>query len=200
MGDIESFCPGKTHSRLKNIAGRRQGHLGKRAHIFDMIQKIKAADDIVMGADHLAGQLHEVDGLGLVSQNVGGADQNLFGSFRGKAVPFLGLGKRIGHVGQHGHVKMGAAAVFQRKKSALIEIRPDQAVFGQPEAIAAVGLGDVPAGGVGEMDMITVAHLVQKGLAVPSGIAVFLPLIRDNLGQNRMESAQALIGPAAVFA
>jgi hypothetical protein len=47
---------------------------------------------------------------------------------------------------------MGAATILYGEESALIQIRADQAILRQPEAIAAIGLSNIPWGCVREMD------------------------------------------------
>ena len=110
-----------------------------------------------------------IPGLGFVAEHIGGPDQDLLEGPGGEFVPHCGFGKRVSHVGQHGHVKMGAAAVFQGEKTAPVQVGADNAVFGQSKTVAAVGLGDVPGGGVGEMDESGVPDIIQNGLAVVPG-------------------------------
>ena len=199
MGHVEAPGPGQGDGRLEDDARPRQGDLGKGIHVVDVIKEIKAADDVVVLADHLARQPHEIARLGLVAQHVGGANEQLLHGLGRKLVPLGRLGEGVGHVGHHGHVEVRAAAVFQREKAAVVEIRPDQLILGQPEAVAAVGLGDVAGGGVDEMDLAGVAHHVENGLAVAARIGAF-GRAQIGLGHVGREPAQAVVLPAPVLA
>ena len=158
LGDVEvmlhgeALGPGHGQRGLEDVARAGQGHLGEGPHVVDMVQEVEAADDVVMLVDHLAGLAHEIGGLGLVAQDVGGADEDLLQRLGGQLVPLGRLGERIGHVGQHGHVEVRPAAVLQREEPAVVEILGDEGILGQAEAVAAVGLRDVASGRVHEMD------------------------------------------------
>ena len=54
-----------------------QGHLGKGAHVLDVVQEVETADHVVVLVDHLAREAHQVPGLGFVAQHIGGADEDL---------------------------------------------------------------------------------------------------------------------------
>ena len=129
MLDIKALGPRKGEGGLEDHVLAIHDHFGDGTHVFHMVQEVEAAHHFVMIADHLAGEAHEVARLRRVAQHVGGTHQQLLERFGGKALPFLRLGEGIGHVGQHGHMEMGPAAVLDGEVTGIVQIGTDQAVF-----------------------------------------------------------------------
>ena len=64
---------------------------------------------------------------------------------------------------------MGAASIFNRKETALVQIGPDKNIFSKAKAIAAIGLGYVTAGCISKVDRARVAYSVKECLTIASG-------------------------------
>ncbi len=182
--DGEAPRPGKGHGRLEHHIPAAHDHFGQGAHVFHMIEKVETADNMVIVADRFARKPHEAARLRAVAEHVGGADEDLLERFRGEGVPGPRLGEGVGHVRQHGDMKMRAAAVFERKEAALVQVGADKFVFGQAEAVAAVGLGGVAGGGVRKVDAPGVAHIVKQGETVAVRVGRGRP---SRLGRQRRQ-------------
>ncbi len=98
---------------------------------------------------------------------------------------------------------VGAAAVLQGEEAAAVQVGADDAVFSQPEAVAAVGLGDVPGGGVGEVDHGVLAVGAQDVQDVVAGHVAGdagLEPGGDLGGRGGLEASHALVVASAVLA
>ena len=123
-----------------------------------------------MIADHFARQAHKIPWLRTVTEHIGRTDQQLLQGFRCKGIPLTRFPEWISHVGKHGHMEMGAAAVFNGKQTQIVQIRPDKPVFSQPHAVTVVRLGHVTCRGIRKMDLATVTDIIKQGTAVTTRI------------------------------
>ena len=197
---VKTLGPGHGDGGFENDVVAVKNHFGHGPHVFNMVQKVKAADDLVMVADHFSGLEHEVAGLRRVAQHVGGAHQKLLHGLGGKAVPFLRFGEGIGHVGQHGHVEVRAAAIFNGEVPHVVQIRANKPVLGEAEAVAGVGLGEVARCGVGKMHLPGITDVIQGSQTVALRIGRRLPpLRRSDGGHYRLKGAKTGRGIRAVF-
>ena len=131
-----------------------------------MVQKVEATYDLIVVANHFARFEHEVARLRRIPKHVGGTHQQLLEGFGRKAVPFLGFGEGVGHVGQHGHMEVRPAAVFEREKARIVKVGAHEPVFGKAQAVAGVGLREVAGCGVGKVHQPGITDIVQRGHAV----------------------------------
>ena len=166
MLDVKTLGPRHGNSGLEDNILAVHDHFGNGAHVFHMVQKVEATHDLIVVANHFARFKHEVARLRRIPKHVGGAHQQLLESFGRKAVPFLGFGEWVGHVGQHGHMKMRPAAVFEREKARIVKVGAHEPVFGKAQAVAGVGLREVAGCGVGKMHQPGIADVIQRGHAV----------------------------------
>lgn len=84
-------------------------------------------------------------------------------------------------VRHHGDVEVRAAAVLKGEEAAVVQIGPHEAIFGEAEAVAAVGLGAVAGGRVREVDATAVADVIKQchAVAVRIGRGLFAYFGRD---------------------
>ena len=118
MIHVEPLGPGHGQSRFKYHVPAGHDDFGNGPHVAYIVQKVETTHDLIVIADHFARDAHQITRLGRITQHIGGAHQNLLQGFRRELVPFLRFFERIGHIGHHGHMEMGAAPVFQRKEVA----------------------------------------------------------------------------------
>ena len=198
--DIEALGHGDGKGGFEDHVVTREGDFGQRAHIAHIVEEVEAADDLVIVADHFAGDVHHVAGLGRVAEHVGGAHEELLQRFGGEAVPGLRLGKGIGHVGHHGHMEVCAAAVLHGEEVAGVQIRADEGVFGKAEAVAGIGLRHVAGGGVREVNSLGIAQeFEQFGAAMGVG-AGRIAVGTGDVREHRIEFRQARGIHSAVLA
>ena len=198
--DVEALGPRKGDGGLEDHVLAVHDHFGDGAHVLHMVQEVEAAHHFVVIADHLAGQAHEVARLRRVAQHVGGAHQQLLERLGSEALPLLRFGEGIGHVGQHGHMEVGATAVLDGEVTGIVQVGTDQAVFGQAEAVAGVGLGEVTRRGIRKVHVAAVADEVQQGAAVALRIGRRLAAQLAGDGrQHRIEGTQTGRGDGTVF-
>ena len=165
-----------------------------------MVEEVEAAHHLVVVANHFSGFPHQVARLGRISQHVGGAHQQLLERLGREAVPLPGFSEGIGHVGHHGHMEVRAAAVLNGKIPHIVQIGADKPVFGQPEAVAGVGLGEIARRGVGEMHVAGIADVIQRRQPVALRIGRRLPPgRRADGGQHGFKRSEAGRGVRAVF-
>lgn len=198
---VKALGPGHGESRLEHAVLAVHDHFGEGQHVLHVVQEVKAADDLVVVADHLSRHLHGVLRLRLVAEHVGGTHEELLQGLGREAVPFLRFREGIGHIGEHGHMEMGAAAILDGEVAGVVEIRANEPVLARTHAVARVGLGDVARRRVGEMHPVGVADVVEERFPVAVRIRILLPalFIADD-GQVRPEGAEARRFPGAVLA
>ncbi len=196
----EAFGPREGNRGLEHHVPAVEGYFGEGTHVVNVVEEVEAADDLVIVADHFSRQPHEIFRLRAVAEHVGGADEDLLERFRGELVPLEGFGEGVGHVGHHGHMEVRPPAVFQREETAVVKIGPDEPIFGQPEAVAAVGLRAVAGGRVREVDAAAVAHVVEERQPVAARIGgrLLARLGRDGR-QDDFLTGQARRGVGAVL-
>ena len=191
MVDIKPLGIGKRQGRFENLVLAIHDNFRNRKHIGRFIQEIEAPNHVIMIADHLARQAHEVSWLRTVTEHIGRTDQQLFQGFRCESVPLTRFPERISHVGKHGHMEMSAPAIFNGKQTEIIQIRSDQPVFSQTHAITVVRLGHVACCGIRKMDFSAVTYIIKQCTTVATRIRRRLTLgLRSNFRQYRLETAQ----------
>lgn len=98
-------------------------------------------------------------------------------------------------------MEVRAAAVLKGEKAAVVQVGPHEAVFGEAEAVAAVGLGAVAGGRVREVDAAAVADVIEQGhaVAVRIGRGLFAYFGGDGR-EHHILTRQAGRGVGTVFA
>ena len=98
-------------------------------------------------------------------------------------------------------MEVRAAAVLKGEKAAVVQVGPHEAVFGEAEAVAAVGLGAVAGGRVREVDTAAVADVIEQGhaVAVRIGRGLFAYFGGDGR-EHHILTRQAGRGVGTVFA
>ena len=188
---VKALGPRHGNGGLEDNVLAAHHHFGNGAHVFHMVQKVETTHNLIVVADHLAGFEHEVARLRRVAKHVGRAHQQLLEGFGRKAVPFLGFGEGVRHVGQHGHMKVRTATVFKREESRIVKVGAHQPVFGKAQPVARVGLRKVARGGIREMHQARIANVIKRGHAVALRVRRGLTAGGSGYGrQHRLKGAK----------
>ena len=200
MGHVKTLGPGHGQSGLEDDVLAGHDHFSDGPHVFNMVEEVETAHHLVVIADHFPGLAHQVARLGRIAQHVGGAHQQLLERLGGEAVPLAGFGEGIGHIGHHGHMEVSAAAILNGEIAHIVQVRTDEPVLGQAEAVAGIGLGEVARRGVRKVHVAGIPNEIQGrqpvALRVGRGLS---PGGRADGRQHRLEGAETGRGGRTVF-